>query len=70
MRGCILIVARTRMDYPFPTGNENLLFYQHSTHFILPSEFLISVHIDTNCPSLVNYENATNQPVCIPPIFY
>ena len=45
------------MNYLFPIGNENVFSSQHSTHFILHSEFRISIHNDRNRPILDNHEN-------------
>ena len=55
-RGSKLIVVRTHMNYLFLIENENLLLSQCCTHFILPSEFSISIHV-TNCSILDKYEN-------------
>ena len=46
---CRLSVVRTHMNYLLPIGNVNVLWSQPWTHFILPSEFWISIY---------NYENA------------
>ena len=51
-----LMVVRTHMDYFFPNENENILLSQGCTHFILLSEFWISIHNVANCPILDKYE--------------
>ena len=45
------------MNYIFSIGNENVFLSQLWIHFILPSEFLISIHNDKNHPILNKYEN-------------
>ena len=45
------------MNYFFSIAIENLLLSQHWTHFILPSEFWVSIHNDENHPILINYGN-------------
>ena len=56
-RGSKLIVMRTHMDYLFLIENENVLLSKCCTHFILPSEFSISIHNVANCSILDKYEN-------------
>ena len=60
-KGSKLMVVRTHMDYLFSIENENVLLSRRSTHFILPSEFWISIHNVANCLILDKYENQMMQ---------
>ena len=51
------MVMRTHMDYLFLVENECVIQSKCCTHFILPSEFWISIHNVTNCAILDKYEN-------------
>ena len=51
------MVVGTHMDYIFPTENENVLLSQRWAHYILTSEFWISIHNVANSPILDKYEN-------------
>ena len=56
-RDWIFIVADMHMNYRFTIGNENLFSFVHihCKHFILPYEFLISIHNYKNRPILGNF---------------
>ena len=49
--------VRTHMYVP--TRNKNFFSSQRCTHFVLPSEFWISIYNDRNCPILDNSETET-----------